>query len=300
MAFLGNIQVTKNFDASEDLAKVAKAPNNILKGRIVSEIGDEDSSDIAPGILDGIHEKVDKFCKNYQGVVGGVLDGIGGGIVSGIIDSGIGDEDSSDVAPGILDGIFGKVVTEDFGEIVAFLGNAPVTKNRNFDAFEDLAKVAKVPYNALKERLVSAFGVEDSNDVAREILNGILAKIVDKDLSEIVDADEDLVKFYKKYQGVVGGFGIGIGSGIIGSGMGDEDISDVAREILDEILGKVVTEDFCDIVNAKSNRIKLENSTDIVEFKVVEENENVKNTNIRYRSKLLLFRHRVNNINEIG
>ena len=158
MALLGNIPVTKNFDASEDLAKVAKAPNNKLKGRIVSEIGDEESSDIAPGILDGTHEKVDKFCKNYQGVVGGVLDGI----VSGIINSGIGDEDSSDVAPGILDGIFGKVVTEDFGEIVAFLGNAPVTKNRNFDAFEDLAKVAKVPYNALKERLVSAFGVEDS------------------------------------------------------------------------------------------------------------------------------------------
>ena len=162
MALLGNIPVTKNFDASEDLAKVAKAPNNKLKGRIVSEIGDEESSDIAPGILDGTHEKVDKFCKNYQGVVGGVLDGIGGGIVSGIINSGISDEDSSDVAPGILDGIFGKVVTEDFGEIVAFLGNAPVTKNRNFDAFEDLAKVAKVPYNALKERLVSAFGVEDS------------------------------------------------------------------------------------------------------------------------------------------
>ena len=95
---------------------------------------------------------------------------------------------------------------------MAFLGNAPVTKH--FDAFEDLAKVAKVPYNALKKRLLSAFGVEDSSDVAREILNGILAKIVDKDLSEIVDAAEDLVKFYKKYQEVVGGFGRIISSGM--------------------------------------------------------------------------------------
>ena len=95
---------------------------------------------------------------------------------------------------------------------MAFLGNTSVTKN--FDAFEDLAKVAKVPYNALKERLVSAIGDEDSSDVAREILNGILAKIVDKDLSEIVDAAEDLVKFYKKYQEVVGGFGRIISSGM--------------------------------------------------------------------------------------
>ena len=95
---------------------------------------------------------------------------------------------------------------------MAFLGNAPVTKN--FDAFEDLAKVAKVPYNALKERIVSAMGAEDSSDIAREILNGILAKIVAKDFSEIIDAGEDLVKFYKKYQEVVGGFG-----GIISSGM---------------------------------------------------------------------------------
>ena len=103
---------------------------------------------------------------------------------------------------------------------MAFLGNAPLTKN--FDAFEDLAKVAKVPYNALKERIVSAMGAEDSSDIAREILNGILAKIVAKDFSEIIDAGEDLVKFYKKYQGVVGGvvdgFGGGIGSRIIGSG----------------------------------------------------------------------------------
>ena len=175
---------------------------------------------------------------------------------------------------------------------MAFLENTSVTKN--FDAFEDLAKVAKVPYNALKERIVSAMGAEDSSDIAREILNGILAKIVAKDFSEIIDAEEDLVKFYKKYQGVVGGvvdgFGGGIGSGIIDSGIVDEDISDVARGILDEILGKVVTEDFGDIVKAKKNHIKLDKSTDIVEFKVVEENENVKNTNIRYRSKLLLFR----------
>ena len=88
---------------------------------------------------------------------------------------------------------------------MAFLGNAPVTKH--FDAFEDLAKVAKVPYNALKKRLLSAFGVEDSSDVAREILNGILAKIVAKDFNEILDAGEDLVKFYKKYQGEVDRFG---------------------------------------------------------------------------------------------
>ena len=88
---------------------------------------------------------------------------------------------------------------------MASLGNARVTKH--FDAFEDLAKVAKVPYNALKERLVSAFGVEDSSDVAREILNGILAKIVAKDFNEILDAGEDLVKFYKKYQGEVDRFG---------------------------------------------------------------------------------------------
>ena len=133
---------------------------------------------------------------------------------------------------------------------MAFLGNAPVTKN--FDAFEDLAKVAKVPYNALKERIVSAMGAEDSSDIAREILNGILAKIVAKDFSEIIDAGEDLVKFYKKYQGVVGGFGGGIGSGI-----GDEDISDVAREILDEILGKEVTEDFGENVDTKEDLVKL-------------------------------------------
>ena len=88
---------------------------------------------------------------------------------------------------------------------MAFLGNTSVTKN--FDAFEDLAKVAKVPYNALKERLVSAIGDEDSSDVAREILNGILAKIVAKDFNEILDAGEDLVKFYKKYQGEVDRFG---------------------------------------------------------------------------------------------
>ena len=88
---------------------------------------------------------------------------------------------------------------------MAFLGNSPVTKK--FDAFEDLAKVAKVPYNALKERLVSAIGDEDSSDVAREILNGILAKIVAKDFNEILDAGEDLVKFYKKYQEVVDRFG---------------------------------------------------------------------------------------------
>ena len=176
---------------------------------------------------------------------------------------------------------------------MAFLGNAPVAKN--CDASEDLTKAAKDPYNVLKERIVSEIGGEDIGEVLRVILDGILGKVVAKDFSEIVDAKEDLVKLCKEYQevvggvvgGIVGGIGGEIGSGIICSGIVDDDIS-VARGILDGILEKVVTEDLGEIVNAKKNRIKaflakFDNSTDIAEFKMIEEDENVKNTNIRYR-----------------